>query len=552
MKNRRLQAWMARISFGAVLFSLTVLPLVFVLHRSVFAPEGASLDYYREVYANDANLTAMINTIIVSVGTVILGGLIAVPSAWLIARTDLPGRGRFRGLLLLPYMIPPYLGAIAWINLCNPTVGWINRLAGTEIFNIYTTLGVIWVLGLFFYSFIYLNCISAMENTDPSFEEAARVSGASPARVFWTITLPLIRPAILSGAFLVFAATAASFGVPALVGNPGGVHVLTTRIYSYIRSGSIDGPFLGAALSTSLFLVAIVASLVADRFAHSRRITSLGGKSARISRVALGRWRWPAFGFIFSVFAVTCLLPLAAIVATSFMQVPGIFEADNLTLGKYHYVLFERRNTGRGFLNSFILAGSAACLAVVIGTVLAYLKGHPRRRSGPLIDLCVNLPYATPGTILALGLILTWSGWINLADTLWILLIAYFAKYLSFAVKALTTNVQQIDPTLEEASRMSGAGFWSTIARIWLPLLRPGMLASWFLIFMPAFSELTMSILLVGPGTETVGTALFYLQEYGDPSSASVLAVLILVFVLGAYGLAMLFSPKVAKDAATP
>jgi iron(III) transport system permease protein len=369
--------------------------------------------------------------------------------------------------------------------------------------------------------------------------------------VFWTITLPLIRPAILSGAFLVFAATAASFGVPALVGNPGGVHVLTTRIYSHIRSGSIDGPFMGAALSTSLFLVAIVASVVADRFSHSRRITSMGGKSARISRVSLGKWKWPAFGFIFTVFILTCLLPLVSILLTSFMQVPGLFDTDNLTLGKYHYVLFERRNTGRGFLNSFVLAASAACLAVGVGTALAYLKGHPRRRSGPLIDLCVNLPYATPGTILALGLMLTWSGRINLADTLWILLIAYFAKYLSFAVKALTTNVQQIDPTLEEASRMSGAGFTATILRIWLPLLRPGMLASWFLIFMPAFSELTMSVLLVGPGTETVGTALFYLQEYGDPSSASVLAMLILLFVLGAYALAMLFGPRTARSGVT-
>jgi iron(III) transport system permease protein len=544
MRPRRFQALGIRAFFATALFILTLYPIVLVLHRSVFGTEGFSLDFYREVYQSSANLKAMVNTIVISLGAVALGAVIAIPSAWLVARTDLPARRRFRGLLLLPYMIPPYLGAIAWINLCNPTVGWINRLAGAPVFNIYTTFGVVWVLAMFYYSFIYMNCLSAMENTDPSYEEAARVSGASPLLVFWTVTIPMIRPAILSGAFLVFAATAASFGVPALVGNPGGVHVLTTRIYAYIRAGTIDGPFMGAALSTSLFLVAIGASILADRLAHARRITALGGKSARISRVALGPWRWPAFAAIFGVFSLACLLPLASVILTSFMKVPGVFEADNLTLEKYRFILFERKATARGFANSFGLAAGAATLSIIAGLGLAYLKGHPRRRSGPVFDLCVNLPYATPGTILALGLILLWSGRIHLVDTLWILLIAYFAKYLSFAVKALTTNVQQIDPTLEEASRMSGAGFWRTFLRVWIPLLRPGMMASWFLIFMPVFSELTMSVLLVGPGTETVGTALFYLQEYGDPPAASVLAVLILVFVLGAYGLATLFGPR--------
>ena len=133
---------------------------------------------------------------------------------------------------------------------------------------------------------------------------------------------------------------------------------------------------------------------------------------------------------------------------------------------------------------------------------------------------------------------------IRLADTLWILIIAYFAKYLSFAVKALTTNVQQIDVSLEEAARVSGAGFMTAIRTIWLPLLRPAMAASWFLVFMPAFSELTMSVLLVGPGTETVGTTLFQLQSYGDPPSASVLAVVVLVLILAAYVFAVWFAPK--------
>jgi iron(III) transport system permease protein len=159
-----------------------------------------------------------------------------------------------------------------------------------------------------------------------------------------------------------------------------------------------------------------------------------------------------------------------------------------------------------------------------------------------MLDVCVNLPYAAPGTILALGLILVWSWPFALTDTLWILLIAYFAKHLSLAVRPVTTAVRQTDVTLEEAARISGAGVMTTFRTIWIPLLKPAILAGWFLVFMPAFGELTMSILLVGPGTETVGTVLFALQEYVDPPSASVVAVLILAFILSAYAAATAFS----------
>lgn len=533
-----------RVAFTSLLFVLTVLPIVWVLYRSFLSGEGFTLEHYLETYNSSVTLRALRNTIVISIATIVLSMALAIPSAWLITRTDLPGHRRFRFLLLLPYVIPPYLGAIAWINLCNPSSGWINQLLGGGILNIYTLPGIVWVESLFLYTFIYLNCIAAMENTDASFEEAARISGASPFQVAMTVTLPLIRPAIFSGAFLVFAAAAASFGVPELIGTPGRIQVLTTQIYSLVKTGGIGGISPAAALSAVLLLLAVGGALFADWLAHRRRVTALTGKPARISRVRLGPWRWPAFAFVALIFTLTCILPLASIVLTSLMKVVGQFEWDNFTLSQYRYVLFERRATARGFINSTILSLASATLAVAIGLAIAYLKGHPRRKSGPLLDLCVNLPYAAPGTILALGLILVWSRGIRLTDTLWILLIAYFAKYYSFAVKALTTNVQQIDVTLEEAARISGAGFFTAFRTVWFPLLRPAILASWFLVFMPAFSELTMSVLLVGPGTETVGTTLFQLQSYGDPPSASVLAVVVLALILVVYTAAIWLAPK--------
>lgn len=531
---------------GAVLLLavLTIAPIGLVLLRSVATPAGVTLGHYREAFTDPANFQAIFNTLAVSLATVVFAAALAIPLTWLVSRTDLPGARRFRVLLVMPYVVPPYLGAIAWINLANPAVGWLNRLAGATVFDIYTMTGMIWVLGLFYYTFMYLSCLSALENMDPSLEDAARLSGAGPITVLRTITLPLIWPAILAGGFLVFAASASAFGVPALIGSPARLHVLTTRVYGYALTGGLDGLYTASALSAALLVIALLAWTLAEQVGRGRRITTVTGKASTPSRIALGAWRWPLFAAVTMVVILTCFLPVAAIVLTSLMNVVGEFRWSNFTLDKYRYVLFTRPDTARGFINSFILAFWAATLAAAAGTALAYVKGHPHLRASRLADACVNLPYATPGTILALGLILLWSRPLALTDTLWILLIAYFTKHLSFAVRSVTTAVQQTDVTLEEAARVSGAGFLTTFRTIWLPLLRPAIVAGWFLVFMPAFGELTMSILLVGPGTETVGTVLFALQEYADPPSASVIAVLILAFILAAYAAAASLVPR--------
>jgi iron(III) transport system permease protein len=290
--------------------------------------------------------------------------------------------------------------------------------------------------------------------------------------------------------------------------------------------------------------VAVATWAFAERLAHRGRVTTITGKGSARVRVPLGRWRWPAFAGLLLVVVITCLLPVTAVVITSLMNVVGDFRWDNFTLDKYRYVLFTRPDTARGFRNSIVLACAAATVAALIGTALAYMQGHPHRRASRLADAAVNLPFASPGTIVALGLILMWSWPIRLLDTLWILLIAYVAKHLSLVVGSVTTAVRQTDVSLEEAARVSGAGPLVAFRTIWLPLLRPAVVAGWFLVFMPAFGELTMSMLLVGPGTDTIGTVLFSLQEYADPAAASVVAVLILAFILAASALAAAVAPR--------
>ncbi len=271
----------ARHGAALTLAIFTVAPIVLVVVRSVLTPAGITLRHYDAAFGEPSNLQAIVNTLAVSSATVLFAVALAIPLAWLVARTDLPGARRFRLVLVVPYVVPPYLGAIAWINLANPTVGWLNRLAGGGIVDIYTTTGIVWVFGLFYYTFVYLTCLSALENIDPSLEDAARICGAAPLTVFATITLPLIRPAILAGAFLVFAASASAFGVPALIGSPARLELLTTRIYSYASTGGLDGLYTASALSVTLLVIAVVAWMLAERPGHSGRITGITGKASR-------------------------------------------------------------------------------------------------------------------------------------------------------------------------------------------------------------------------------------------------------------------------------
>jgi iron(III) transport system permease protein len=528
----------------ALLALLTLAPLVMVVARALVPGPVPTLRHFAAAMNDPANVDALVTTLAVAGATVVGATAVAVPLAWLVSRTDLPGARLLRVVLAVPYVVPPYLGAIAWINLANPTVGWLNRLAGNVVFDIYTVPGMVWVLALFYYTFVYIGCLAALERMDASLEDAARMSGAGPLLVLRTITLPLVRPAVLAGGFLVFAASASAFGVPALVGAPGRIQVLTTRVYAYVRGGGLDGLYTGAALSVALLAIAVAAWVVAERLQGTGPVTTVGGKGTARSRVSLGAWRWPALAGVLAFVLVVCVLPVIAVVLTSLMQVVGDFRWSNFTLDKYRYVLFTRPDTSRGFFNSFVLASATATLAVVVGTVIGYVKGHPSRRASRVVDLAVALPFAAPGTIIALGLILVWSWPLALIDSLWIILIAYFAKHLSFAVGPITTAVRQTDNSLEEAARVAGATPAAAVRTIWLPLLRPALLAGWFLVFMPAFGELTMSILLVGPGTDTVGTVLFALQEYADPAAASVVAVLILGCILTAYVAAAALSPR--------
>ena len=523
-----------------ILLYFIVLPLAVLIIDSVVVDGHLDVSSYLTVYGQAVNMRALTNTAKISILVMILSVLITFPLAWLIGRTDLPGRKKFRTILVASYMIPPYVGAIAWTQLLNPDVGYLNALLKTIFslskapFNIYTEGGLIWVLTLFYSPFAFITISRAMEKMDPTLEEASRVSGASPLRVLWDVTLPLMAPSILAGGLLVFIGAGSAFGIPAIVGMPGNIEVLTTRIVSFVYMGNDSGIRNATTLAVSLMILANGLLFFMTWFMGRKDYTTIGGKSTRPALVELGKWKGLAT-FLVAVYAfIAVILPLGSIVITSFM----VSMSKGLSLDNFGFDAWIPVLENSQYLDCIWRSLGYAFIAATIGTILslfvAYLsvKTHVKGRSLP--DLLVMVGGSTPSVVIALALIITFSGnyGLNLYSTMWILIVSYLVKYMTMSVRTIAASLSQVSSSLEEAGLNSGAGWLRICKDIIMPLIAPSIVAGWFLIFMPSFYELTMSNLLYGSDTQTIGVLLYELQTYADTQNASVMSVIILIIVM--------------------
>ena len=523
-----------------ILLYFIVLPLAVLIIDSVVVDGHLDVSSYLTVYGQAVNMRALTNTAKISILVMILSVLITFPLAWLIGRTDLPGRKKFRTILVASYMIPPYVGAIAWTQLLNPDVGYLNALLKTIFslskapFNIYTEGGLIWVLTLFYSPFAFITISRAMEKMDPTLEEASRVSGASPLRVLWHVTLPLMAPSILAGGLLVFIGAGSAFGIPAIVGMPGNIEVLTTRIVSFVYMGNDSGIRNATTLAVSLMILANGLLFFMTWFMGRKDYTTIGGKSTRPALVELGKWKGLAT-FLVAVYAfIAVILPLGSIVITSFM----VSMSKGLSLDNFGFDAWIPVLENSQYLDCIWRSLGYAFIAATIGTILslfvAYLsvKTHVKGRSLP--DLLVMVGGSTPSVVIALALIITFSGnyGLNLYSTMWILIVSYLVKYMTMSVRTIAASLSQVSSSLEEAGLNSGAGWLRICKDIIMPLIAPSIVAGWFLIFMPSFYELTMSNLLYGSDTQTIGVLLYELQTYADTQNASVMSVIILIIVM--------------------
>ncbi|HBN73791.1 MAG TPA: iron ABC transporter permease [Sutterella sp.] len=530
------------ISFAVLLLVyFVILPMGVLLIDSVWKDGTINLGNYREVYSLDVNWRALTNTVELSLLVMVASVIITFPLAWLVGRTDLPGKKFYRTILISSYMIPPYVGAIAWTQLLNPSVGYLNNIfrwmfdLQTAPFNIYTFGGIAWVLTLFYSPFAFITISRAMEKMDPTLEEAARISGAGPFRTLLNVTLPLMAPSILAGGLLVFIAAGSCFGIPAIVGMPGNVEVLTTRIVTYLYMGSDDGVRDSTALAASLMFIANGLLFFMTWMLGRKDFTTISGKSTRPNIVELGKWKWFAVAGITTYAAIAVVIPIGSIVMTSFLKSLSkpILSLSNYGIDPWIPVITSSQYM-ETIWNSVLYGVIAATIGTLLSLFVSYLAVKTTLRGRTLPDLLTVVGGSTPSIVIALALIITFSGnyGLNLYSTMWILVVAYLVKYMTMSVRTISAALTQVHSSLEEAALNSGADWLRCCKDIIVPLIAPSIVAGWFLIFMPSFYELTMSLLLYGSETKTIGVLLYELQTYADTQNASVLSVIVLLIVL--------------------
>jgi iron(III) transport system permease protein len=493
------------------------------------------------LFADQRFYQAAINTVICGLGATIISGALGLGLAWVVSRTDMPGRRWFEIINLVPFFLSPYVGALSWIYLAAPYSGLLSRLLADafglppDLIPIYGIGGVIWVLALFYTPYVYLFVIAPMRQMDPALEDAARVHGAG----FWTtlrlITIPLLFPALFSAALIVFVTSAGLFDVPLALASPRGVRTLPTEIYQLVQYPSDLGR--AAAFGIVVMMVTVLLTVMQRRYLDRTRFVTVTGKGYRPRVIALGPGgRTCALAFEMVYVGCAVALPVAALSMVSLSPIwTGTFSTAALTWHNFDYVLFDYSLTRQAVLNSLFLAVAGATLGVSISALQAYYlhRGAGRRRA--LADAVLSLPAGIPGIILGLGFLVL-AVRTPLYSTLAVLLVAYVAHFFPFATRTVAATLTAINPELEQSARASGAGWLQTMRFVLVPLVKPAIVAAWLMLFVIFIRELGATILLYAQGTETISVALVILSERSSGYAAALamiqLALLLTAFVL--------------------
>jgi iron(III) transport system permease protein len=409
---------------------------------------------------------------------------------------------------------------------------FLARLLGLDPpFNIYSTGGIIWVMGLFFTPYMYLFSIGSLRKMDPSLEESARISGCGVLGTTMRITLPLATPGILFGFSLTFITSFGFFGVPAVLGMPAKIEVLATLIYETLE---VDMPDYNMAATYGMIMLGmtLIAVVVQRKVILPRQFTTVTGKGYRPASIDLGRWRYVAFAYNLFYLMMAVVLPLLALVLVSISRNwYGYFDPGMFTLDNFRWVLFEFPLTRRAIANSFFLATVGATLLVVLTFVVAHIIHRSEAAGRGALDLLVTFPIGVPGIIIAMGVLVAYIR-TPLYGTIWILMLGYATRFLPVGLKNVSAVLLSIGPELEESARVSGASWLRTAWSVSVPLMKSGLVAGWLLLLLIFMRELNTSILLFSPGNEVISVALYTMVENNSPVQLAAFAVIQTILLL--------------------
>lgn len=528
----------------AILVIFVAWPVLLILFNAFFV-EGKfnSLDFYN-VLTEPETFQALKNSFVIACMTTVGSVIVGTFFAWLVTRTDLPYKTFMKSLFLVPFMLPSFIGALAWKMLLSPHSGYINKMwmemfnTAEPLFNIYSYAGIALVEVMYLFPFVFIQVCGALERMDPTLEESARISGAGLLTITRKITIPLVLPSIMSGALLIMLYSMAHFGTVAVLGIEQGIYNIPTLIYEKIHqsAGSFASIRTGTVLATVLIASAALIIWTQQKILSKGHYQIIGGKSFRPMELKLRGLRYPLLIFCLAYIGFTIVLPTVVIFLVGGVQTYGlsILDPNNLSLDNYKYILFEYDVTRDAIWNSVTLGLAAAFITMFAGVMISYVIVKMKVKGKGILEFLGMLPFSVPGSVIALGVILAWSGayGINIYNTVWIILVSYIARYMAFSLKANSAALEQVHDSLMEASRSCGASMWQSLKDIVIPLVKPGMISAFFLIFLPALRELTVSIMLYAPTTRTIGVAIYTLNEDGETVMSTALAGIALILIV--------------------
>jgi iron(III) transport system permease protein len=529
---------------GVIITYLSLSPTIMLFYGSFRAeplgvPSEYSLTHYIHAYTDPLTYELLINSFVFASGSALLATVLAATLAWISIRTNAPFRKVFELTAIVPNVFPPVMLAVSWTVLLSPRTGLINRalmdLFGLSQapFDIYSIPGMIFVEALITAPLAFLLISAALYSMDPSLEESARVAGSSNFQVAWRITLPIIRPALLAATMLNFVRAIESFDTPAIIALPARIEVFTTKIYREAIGAFPPNQNLAAAYAVSLLIITMIFVYFYRRLtARSERYVTVSGRGYRPMIIDLGRWRYAASTLATLILLLIVVLPFLVVIYVSFVtyvHVPGARTWELLTLENYRANLSDAR-TFRALRNSVMLAVGGATICMLIAALTAWVTTKSKAAGRGLIEALTFIPWAFPGTALAIGLLWTYVFMpLPIYGTLWILLIGYITRFFPYGLRTMTSTIVQLHDDLQQASMVCGASFLATFRRILLPLLRPGFIAGWIILATIYLREFSMSVFLYSPGSEPIGPLLYHFYVDGNLGPMCALALIVSV-----------------------
>jgi iron(III) transport system permease protein len=534
---------------GGAAAVLVLYPIFFLLQASLSVgdPQARPPDAYGlENFADLPRYSHIFaNTVTVAVVATVMAVLFGFVMGWILSRTNVPGRAVLEQLMALPYYVTPLMGALAWSLIGSPSGGFLNqvwRALGGEghLIDVTTPYGIAWVMALFEGSVAFVMIGAVMKSMDPALEEASQVLGAGRLRTMLRITLPLVLPGVLGAAIFVFAEMLGSFSAALVLGLPSRFYVVTTAMYQLVSQYPPQFP-RAAAMGVSLFAVMFAMVYVYRRVVSRGNYVTITGKAFRPRVMNVGRLRWPLLALCGAYLGVAVVLPVLTLLYASVQRLATAFpRAGNFTLENYRTAL-SLDAVRSALWNSLLLGVGTASLGVIIMGFLAWMIYRSRLPGVGAIEYVLMFPQAVPRLVFAFGMLWAWLIVpIPIYGTLWLLLIAYLTVFLPLGLRTISGVILQIDRSLEESAQMCGASWSYRLRTVTVPLLRPGLIAAWLLLFIASVRELGASILLMGPGSKVITPAI--VESWFSTSTELTAAMALLQTLAVAIALVLLFT----------